>query len=386
MLKFRIGLIAIALCWAGPANQQKAAHPPAAAGSGMPFFATSPEGTLHLSWIDPVPEGGHALRLSRWNGAAWESPETIAQGNDWFVNWADFPAVSFLPNGAAYAHWLARPANGGKYGYGIRLARRGFDGKWQQSAAINENDQRDYAGFLSFSGNQIAFLAPADPADGHRKTLRVASLDADGKIKQQQMLDADVCSCCQTSIVKTNSGMLVAYRDHLPGEIRDISLVRYSGGQWSNAYPLHRDGWQINACPTEGPSLAVAGNTIGAAWISRAGGISKLNFATSRDDGKSFSQPVQMDDGNPLGRPTLIALDEQSFALVWIERVTQAAEIRVRRITAQQRKSPSLPIQAVPASRAAGLPKIALHRNELFIAWREEAVKAVRLPATSLPQ
>jgi hypothetical protein len=161
--------------------------------------------------------------------------------------------------------------------------------------------------------------------------------------------------------------------------------LRFAYGQWSTPYPLHRDNWEIKACPVEGPSLAASGKFVAAAWITRAGGVSRLQFAFSTDDGRSFSPPATVDDGNPIGRPHLIAIDQRSFALSWIERHGEQAAIRLRRLSPGAPLASSLTATAVPAGRAAGIPKIALHRGEIFLAWRQDAVQVLRIPLPALP-
>jgi hypothetical protein len=379
--------------------QWNPANPPAKSGSGMPFLTKSPSGLIYLSWIDPEGGRGHALRIARWSGADWTQMETISQGENWFVNWADFPSVSVAADGSMLAHWLARPENGGKYGYGIRVARRapGPQGRWSMVAAFNENDPVDYAGFLSFAGRSAAYLSPpsAKPAvahqghdaeEAHLKTLRFAAFAADGKVLRDSEIDGDVCSCCQTASAETPSGLLIAYRDHLPGEIRDISVIRIQDGKASQPAVLHRDGWQINGCPTEGPTMAAAGRAVGIAWMTRAGGISRLQLSWSQDGGAQFRAPVRADDGNPLGRPHLVAVNDAESLLVWLERVGSGAEIRLRRVGAGGRLGASVKVAAVPASRTTGLPRIAVRGQQVLVAWREDAVRAGWLPLSSLPR
>ncbi len=399
-------LFSTALVLAGLGQAQwNPADPPAKPGSGMPFLTKSPSGPVYLSWIDPEANQGHALRMAQWNGAGWAHRETISQGERWFVNWADFPSVTVAADGSMLAHWLARPDSGGKYGYGIRVARRapGPQGRWNTVAAFHENDPVDYAGFLSFAGRSAAYLSPpsAKPAppsskpavtnrrpdaeEPHLKTLRVAAFASDGKLLRDVEVDGDVCSCCQTASAETPSGLLIAYRDHLPGEIRDISVIRVKDGQASPPAVLHRDGWNINGCPTEGPTVAASGRSVGIAWLTRAGGISRLQLSWSQDGGAQFGAPVRADDGNPLGRPHLVAINDAESVLVWLERVGNGAEIRLRRAGADGRLGPSMKVAAAPATRNTGLPRIAVHGRQVLVTWREDAVRAGWLPLAALP-
>src|SRR5215204_3743967 len=117
----------------------------------MQNFAYGPDGAVYLSWIDTLSTQGHALRFAKWNGNAWSEPETIAEGKNWMVNWADFPALTVLPDGGMMAHWLTRYPAGGKYGYGIRVASKPSGTKaWKETHTIRLEEKDDYAGFLTF--------------------------------------------------------------------------------------------------------------------------------------------------------------------------------------------------------------------------------------------
>jgi hypothetical protein len=82
---------------------------PAGPGSGEPNLAVAPDGRVLLSWIEAAGDQGHRLRFSaRPKAGAWSAPETVAAGKDWFVNWADFPSLAVLPDGAMFGYWLAK--------------------------------------------------------------------------------------------------------------------------------------------------------------------------------------------------------------------------------------------------------------------------------------
>src|SRR5690606_22588658 len=81
---------------------------PAPPGAAQPDLALAPDGRLLLSWIEPLEGGGHRLQLActQGPGHAWTPALTVAQGGDWFVNWADTPHVTALADGSLRAHWL----------------------------------------------------------------------------------------------------------------------------------------------------------------------------------------------------------------------------------------------------------------------------------------
>ncbi len=372
-------------------------EPPALDQSGMPFLTNGPDGSVYLSWTDPLPDKQHALRFSRWTGTRWTAPETAASGPNWFVNWGDFPSLAVLPDGAMLAHWLTRNQTGGKYGYGIRVARRHPQSRqWRQVHGMSLDEQEDYAGFLTFVPNAAAAIYLAPPVaghgaahgheQGHRKTVRFISFTPTGAVASDKELDADACSCCQTAVGKTRSGLIAAYRDHLAGEIRDISVVRYTDGAWTQPKTLHPDGWNINGCPTDGPAISSNNDRVAITWLTRAAATPKIQIALSSDEGRTFRTPLRIDSGNPAGRPSLTSFDN-GYLAVWLEKTSESsAEIRIRRITFEGRLLPPVTIATATAGRATGFPKIAVSGNQILLAWRDQRVRAALLTKQQLVQ
>ena len=59
----------------------------------QPHLATLANKQAVLSWLAPAGEGV-ALKVIRFDGRRWSTPTTINAGDDWLVNWADFPSVT----------------------------------------------------------------------------------------------------------------------------------------------------------------------------------------------------------------------------------------------------------------------------------------------------
>ena len=350
--------------------------PPVGPESGMANFAAGPDGTIYLSWIDPLGPEGHALKFAKWTGQRWTPAEEIARGKRWLVNWADFPAVAVSPDGTIFAHWLTRPDDAGKYGYGIRVARREGPGKWKEIFGKNLDEKEDYAGFLSFvpDASGALYLAPPPEGggpEGHRKTLRYIAFDAKGQPSGDREIDSDVCSCCQTAVVKTPDGLLAAYRDHQPGEIRDIAVIRLTVGKWSAPRTANPDGWKINGCPTDGPAMVSNGKHVSLAWLTRAQDQPRIQLIESSTGGATFGPPVRVDEGNPLGRPGLAA-----DVIVWLEKTPDGkAEVRMKRYAPGGKFGKTIRVAAVPGGRLPGLPKVAVVGGQILVAWRDGRVQ-----------
>lgn len=391
-MKYPLILLALA---AGA--QPRLADPPALANSGMPYLASAPNGAVYLSWTDYLSETEHSLRFAKWNGSKWGPAETIAQGSRWFVNFVDFPSLSVGPDGSMLAHWLAKSPGAGRFGYGIRVARRDpATAEWSEIHGISLDEKDDYAGFLSFApgGRGAIYLAPpaqsANTArdnrdDGHRKTVRYLSLHPNGTVESDRLLDADACSCCQTAIGRTPKGLVAAYRDHLPGEVRDISVIRFLDSAWTKPKTLHADGWIINGCPTEGPDIATIKSEVAITWLTRAAGIPKVQLALSADEGITFRAPLRIDGGSPLGHPAITAFDSTGYIVLWLEKTSETnAEIRLRRVSSKGRLHKPVVVAAVPAGRAAGIPKVAVSGDNIIVTWRDGRVRAAILTRQDL--
>lgn len=297
---------------------------PAAAGSGEPNLTVGPDGRVLLSWIEPVGGKGHRLRYAeRRKGATWSQPLTIAEGDNWFVNWADFPSVALLPDGTMFAHWLAK-SGPGPYAYDVQVTVSRDGGKsWAPPVAPHQDGTKTEHGFVSMTpwgadamgliwldGRKTAGTAPGGH-DGHgalqaEMSLVHGTVDRDGRAGMESVLDARVCDCCQTDAVRADGATVIAYRDRSEKEVRDVSLVRFSDGRWSEPVPLSHDNWEINGCPVNGPAIAAAGRRVTAAWFTSPEGKSRVKVAFSSDSGATFGTPIVVDDGRPVGRVDVV--------------------------------------------------------------------------------
>src|SRR5690606_17450551 len=84
-----------------------ASAPPTPPGSFAPQLARLSDGSVMLSWLEARAEGAHRFRASRLVNEQWQAPVTIAEGVEFFANWADVPTVAEQA-GVPFAHWLEK--------------------------------------------------------------------------------------------------------------------------------------------------------------------------------------------------------------------------------------------------------------------------------------
>ena len=366
------------------ANAQPREIPnPALPGSGQSYLAISPEGRAYLSWTEPSGTG-YRLQFAVWEDEAWRPAGRVAEGASWFVNWADYPTFLPMAGGALAAHWLEKSGSS-SYSYGIKLAQlRTPSASWKIVFAPTVRKEGQYTGFASLvalaQGMGASYLAPGAGGGEEDKSLRFVRISGDGSVLADEMIDPDVCTCCQTSVALTEAGPIVAYRGHTAGEIRDISVVSYRDGKWLAPRPVHQDGWKINACPVNGPALAASGKRVWAAWYTAAGETPRMQIASSQDAGLTFSAPLRLDGGSPLGRVAVVLLPDGGAVGSWIEKRPEGrAELRVRRVSAGGQLGTVQTVAEVDAGRKTGFPKMVLAGKTLLMTWTADRIRTVAM-------
>lgn len=400
MQKVAVSLV-ISLLFAIPALAQvRELSSPAGQGSGQPNLTASSDGRVYLSWIERHADGKVSLRFSTLEKGAWTTPAVIAEGANWFVNWADFPSMVALPDGTLAAHWLAK-SDVGTFDYDVMIARS-FDGgkSWSKPVIPHRDGVKAEHGFVSLFAAKDGNLAAVwldgremkstaegnDHGHGHgNMTLRYVKIKRDGTLAEDALLDARVCECCQTSAALTSDGPLVVYRDRseTEKEIRDISIVGLKNGAWSEPRTLFADNWVLNGCPVNGPSIAAAGRRVAVAWYTGAENSPRVKLAFSKDGGGTFSAPIVVDDGNPVGRVETMMLDDGAALVCWLEKTSEGGAVRLRRILLDGTRGQAITIAASGIARANGFPRMARAGNQLVFAWVNGRVLTASLPIPS---
>ncbi len=348
---------------------------PAAPGSGMPEFAVTPSGTVYLSWLEPGREKAHAFRLARL-GDTGVATKTIAEGDSWFVNWADFPTIMAWSDTALAAHFLT--LNGASaYAYDVRVTQsRDGGSSWTTPIKPHRDNTQNEHGFVSLvpwkdDAVLVAWLDGRTYPDLQEMTLRSAVLDATGAITNETLLDARVCDCCQTSAAKTATGTVLAYRDRSEDEIRDIAVIRIDDSGPSEPTIVATDGWRITGCPVNGPAVSAQGQQVAVAWYTEAGDQPRVHVALSSNEARTFGPALRADDGNAIGRVD-VAVDLEGYTHVsWVERTEDGAVIRLRRFDQAGSPMDVTTVVATSAERASGFPRLAVGSGEVYVAWTD---------------
>ena len=363
---------------------------PANTGSAMPNLTVSPDGKVYLSWIERLDGGRASLRFAVREGNGWSAPRVIAEGANWFVNWADFPSLIALKNGRKVtlaAHWLVK-SSPETFDYDVHISRS-FDGgqTWEKPFIPHRDGVRAEHGFVSLAPASDGELAAVwldgremktggtthdQGHGGHgNMTLRYVRIRRNGRLTEEAVLDRRVCECCQTAMAMTADGPVVAYRDRSEdrSEIRDISITRLRNGRWTTPRSVAADNWELTGCPVNGPAIAARGRQVAVAWYTAAGNRPRVRLAFSNDSGESFGEPITIDDGNPIGRVDLQLLDDGRAVVCWLEKMPDGGKLLLRRVGSDGKPGGAVTIAPSGTARSNGFPQMVRVGNRLTFAW-----------------
>lgn len=364
---------------------------------GEPNLMKSPNGEIILSWIEYLNDTTSALRYASLEGDTWSASTEIAVGDDWFVNWADFPAMA--RNGShMIGHWLAK-SSAGTYDYDVTVSQS-MDGgaTWSAGEVLHKDSISAEHGFVSMipmekGGFALTWLdgrntkiASETPSDEHghghggAMSLRYTEIDASGQIQPSVELDARICDCCQTDMAMSTNGPVVVYRDRSEKEIRDIYITRRVDGKWYDPKPVYQDNWEIAGCPVNGPALDAMGETLIVFWYSMDDGTPVLRYSWSTDGGESFGAMKQLEVDAPLGRVDVKLIDEEQAVLVWMEQNgVEGSLVMGQKVRLDGQVFEAMPLVKSKAARQAGFPRMVLDKDRLVLSWTNTAGENTRI-------
>lgn len=362
---------------------------PAKAGSRFPNLHTDAKGQLWMSWIAQSDTLSRLL-LSRYDTQGWSSPVEVASGSNWFVNWADFPGVHSFGDSKLATHYLQKSGED-TYSYDVVLRFSQDEGRsWSPPVIPHRDGTQTEHGFVSmlelpngklgvvwldgrkYASTQLASTHGHGAAEGEM-TLRFAAFDASGAMSEEALLDERVCDCCQTDMAMTAEGPLVVYRNRSEEEVRDIYLVKYQHGAWTQPRPLSHDNWQIAGCPVNGPAVAARQEWVAAAWFSLLNGSPTVQLAFSADAGEHFMPPLRINQGQTIGRVDVALLEDGSAVVSWIEEAEGNSYLMLRKVTPSGQAAPPIQVAEIRGERASGFPRIAAYQQAVWVSWTDTA-------------
>ena len=339
----------------------------------------SNNGNLSLTWISSDEDMNSILNFRQFKNDGWSNTLSLAEGSDWFVNWADFPTHA-ISGDQVLTSYLKKSASG-TYTYDVFLSLHKLSGeKVKEDFILNTDGFKAEHGFVSIASNDnegflVTWLdgrntVQKDEKGNHKPmTIRFAEITNAGDIINETELDSSVCDCCQTSMTYTNKGPMVVYRDRSEEEVRDIYFTRNINEVWESPIPVHNDGWVIYGCPVNGPKVVSNSDNIAVSWFTVSDGIPKVNLSFSESYGSSFSNPIKINDLNAIGRVDTAFLNEQEVIVSYMEGDDDGTYLRIKKVSIDGIVSKPITISKIDGGRGTGVPQLEILDDEIFIVW-----------------
>ena len=370
---------------------------PAGEGASLPALVSGSD--LLISWVDKPSDSLAVLSYAQLKDGKWTSQKQITQGQNWFVNWADFPMI--VENKGNLLSHILQKSSPATFSYDVKVSvlPKG-QSNWSNGLPLHTDSTQTEHGFVSAmaytdSSFLVSWLDGRNTGGGGHDhsghgvgamSIRAAEVKLDGRVLWDDLLDAKTCDCCQTSSALTDLGPVVVYRNRSDREIRDIAITRLVNGKWTEPSIIHPDGWEIAGCPVNGPKIVANGNTLLVGWFTAANATPKVNFSFSVDGGVTFSKPIQVDSTGIIGRVDVALLDHQSGVVTWMETKGEHTFLQAASVHLDGRMGTPIPITKIDPSRKSGFPQLEIHGEKVYFAWTEVGEVTSRVKTVFLPK
>lgn len=355
---------------------------PTTGNNGLPYLETGLDGKLRCSWVETSGDTA-TLKYSAFLNEEWTAPEKVASGTDWFVNWADYPKISATEN-VMIAHYLQKSAPD-TYAYDVKAKIRNTSG-WSDPFKVHDDSTETEHGFVSIIPQvndqfRMVWLDGRNTTGAHEgaMTLRTAMIDQLGNVSDRTLLDDRVCDCCATTAAATLNGSIVAYRDRSKDEVRDIFVSRLQKEKWTAPVAANHDLWKIAGCPVNGPSIDAMEEVAALGWFTGAQNKPRVQLALSTDSGKSFNDPILIDNTEPFGRVAVKLLSEGQVAVTWLARDGEEALIKLKILNINGMVLKEMVITKTSGARSSGFPQMTVHNDYLYFANTQPETDALNI-------
>ncbi|WKD86925.1 hypothetical protein KCTC32516_02305 [Polaribacter huanghezhanensis] len=335
------------------------------------------KGKLSLSWVSSIRGEEATLFYTQLENEKWNAPSKIISGDDWFVNWADFPANATNGDVLLTSH-LQKSAKG-TYTYDIVLNLRKLNGDIiKENFLLNTDGMKAEHGFVSIIPNKsdgflITWLDGRNTVKEMKEsvhkamTVRTAEISKTGTIFNETEVDGRTCDCCQTSITMTQNGPMIVYRDRSENEIRDIYFSQKKDSVWSTPVAVFNDHWNINGCPVNGPKVVSNTKNTAVAWFT--GANEKPEVKVSFFENNTFNKPIILNDIPAIGRVDIAFINTDEVLVSYMESDNNNTYLRCKKVSKNGKVSKAITISDISSGRSTGVPQLEISNNDAYVVW-----------------
>ena len=370
-----------------------------------PFLRFAPDGRLFAVWTEaddraaPPINTAHQhestmrrmtspmriamLASSSDGGKSWSPARQVNTGIEAVQGDENGPKLAFNTDKKIFVVWSIPGEKGDITRANIRIATE--DGKGGFTAAQTLNEVKDTARFPIIEampeGNLLVAWIDRRIDNPKPRQLYLMKLDSRGRaLTKNYQVGEGLCECCKLGISFADGGKTVYMVDRQVNEkqIRNHVLRKSTDGGATFDAPIEisDDGWQVSSCPHSGPSIARdSRGWLHVSWftLGRSEKEAGIYYSVSKDNGKSFAPRflVHANTAPETLYNSLMVGPDDAVYLAWTNLdARERAQVYLRTLAPDERTWS--PIQQLSDAKGnASRPVLALHNNDLHVAWTE---------------
>ena len=201
------------------------------------------------------------------------------------------------------------------------------------------------------------------------------STDHGASVSDTRIAQDNTCECCRLGIAFAGPGRpAVAFRNVFGGTVRDHAVMTFAYP--STPGPVYRisvDDWKTDACPHQGPNLALsAAGTYHVSWFTSGSVRKGLFYARSSDGGRTFSQPLAVGRGDRNPSHPYLTAASNALWLVWKEFDGDKTTVPAM-VSHDDGRTWSSPVVVAETASGSDNPLLASDGQRVFVSWQTQA-------------
>lgn len=324
--------------WQAPVRVNSIAEPVAAEGENRPKLAFGTGQEIYVTWTSPTSAqftGDIHFSRSRDGGKTWSVPAVVHRDRQLITH--RFESLIVDPRGRIWTAWVDK-----------------------RDLRIAEAAQRPYRG-------AAIYYAYSDD--------RGETWSGDTKLADSS------CECCRIALAVNPQGRVAAMWRHVfePNE-RDHAFALL-GTPAASVERVTLDRWRVDACPHQGPALAVGGDgTRHAVWFNQVDGQGRAFYGQLTEQGPSSVRPLP-----PGATHADVAVAGSGVAVAW--KRFDGTVTKIESLISNDSGKSFAPGPSLQTEGDSDQPRLVRAGRRMLLVWRNTEGIAVRdLAAAPAPE
>ncbi|TAN17827.1 MAG: hypothetical protein EPN37_06155 [Chitinophagaceae bacterium] len=370
------------------------------------FLTTNGNNIPMVSWIEIDNKGWKHFYFSTLDTATqkFSSPVSIPIEQDLSIHEEGMPKIAVKGDGSLFVMYeTSVPSKNSRWGLGDIRYIQSFDGgkSWTSPKSVAPEEiakglSCNFSDLTRLSDGEIGITwLGTNPRSMEMKAHAMTNMDhamsemkhtmheegrpvefakTEGKngMSRPILIDPSACQCCRTAVSSNKSGGIsIAYRDLMPGDIRDISVSTSdnNGNTFSVPLSFSDDHWVVDGCPHDGPAIVAIGSRGFAAWFTGSKKDEGVNYAELDSLGRVIKRGNFSDKGRFI---QLGLLPDGTRILAYNENYTKGDSVYSRIMVGKVLGNEAFEKEITPKDAQANYPVVQAEDNKhVVVAWSD---------------